>query len=144
MKFYNLFIFLCLSLCIGCYSRLYKEKNDIFIDKKVILGENKSRVLQKMGKPKSEINFRFEKYAVCILDYGQYRLDYTPVYEEDDMGIIPAKSGVREEYKIDYRLFFINTKLYAVKDFIKDQYYTLSDKYKTEKIKFILNQIKDR
>lgn len=118
---------LCFSFfLLGC-ERWGLQAPRTFLDKGISLGSSKREVTRQLGQAKMELNYKSNENRVSVMEYDSVQLDYTPVYERDDMGILPPRSGIFEKRQKDYRLVFINDRLYSIEDFIQSRYYCLPE-----------------
>lgn len=125
MRYIVLVMYFCLC---ACQVKESLREPYYFKTKGVSLGSSKSFVIKKIGKAKFELNFKKHGYRVSILEYNTRQMNYTPVYEGDDVGILPPKSGIQYQFRKDYKLVFINNRLYSIEDFVNNKYYSVRDK----------------
>ena len=132
------------ALSFGCQQRWYLEEPDIVAAKGVSLGATKNEVHGRLGQPQREFNYHSHGHRVSVADYDSRWLDYTPTYEGDDTGILPPRSGINEIYRRDYRLVYIDNRLYAIDDFVHNRYYALPDERMDDRRRSILERARQK
>ncbi len=122
----KLLIFLLLFL-VTCQDTPILREPDIVKDKGVSLGNSQKEVLERVGVPSTEINFKRRGYPFKVWSYQKRELDYQPALTGgDDMGILAPSSSLREVSIKKYRLVFIHDRLCGIEDFVHNKKYRAS------------------
>ncbi|BBM82179.1 hypothetical protein [Candidatus Uabimicrobium amorphum] len=135
-----------IAICsiILCSCTIFQERN-VVKELGVELGDSEAQVDYKMGEPKSQFNFNTKDHRISVWNYSEEKLDYQPILEGDDNGVLPPpQTSIRSYNKQQCRLVFVDGFLCSIEDFVDNKVYRLDREELPDNVPAILDQIHGR